>query len=115
MTARVRPGLNGPEDVEAAFAAMNGAPAVLEAFVPFAREVSVIGARSLTGQVVCFDPAENVHRDGILHTSTVTTATARGIRTDAVLMTAKVLNTLDYVGVIGVENVRAAGQFPAGE
>ena len=90
-------------DAEAAWAAMKNAPSVLEGMIDFNREVSVIGARSLTGQVVCFDPAENVHRDGILHTSKVSSATARGIRTDAVLMTAKILNALDYVGVIGVE------------
>ncbi|MEM7056271.1 MAG: 5-(carboxyamino)imidazole ribonucleotide synthase [Pseudomonadota bacterium] len=96
---RLRPG----DDIAAALEAMSGAPAILEGLIPFEREVSVIGARSLDGQVVCFDPAENVHRDGILHTSTVSSATARGIRTDAVLTTAKVLNALDYVGVIGVE------------
>ncbi|MEM9139297.1 MAG: 5-(carboxyamino)imidazole ribonucleotide synthase [Pseudomonadota bacterium] len=95
--------LGGAGDAQAAFEAMAGAPAILEGFVPFVREVSVIGARSLTGQVVCFDPAENVHRDGILYTSTVTSAVARGIRTDAVLTAAKILNALDYVGVIGVE------------
>ena len=96
---RLRPG----DDLAAAFEAMAGAPAILEGLVPFQREVSVIGARSLDGQVVCFDPAENVHRDGILHTSTVNAAVARGIRTDAVLITAKILNALDYVGVMGVE------------
>lgn len=95
--------LHAGDDFAAAVKAMADAPAILEGLVPFQREVSVIGARSLSGQVVCFDPAENVHRDGILHTSTVSSATARGIRTDAVLITAKILNALDYVGVIGVE------------
>ncbi|MEM0942405.1 MAG: ATP-grasp domain-containing protein, partial [Pseudomonadota bacterium] len=55
-----------------AWDAMQGAPAIAEQLVAFTREISVIAARSLAGQVVCFDPAENVHRDGILHTSTVT-------------------------------------------
>ena len=50
---------------------MNGAPCVLEGFVEFTHEVSVIGVRAVDGQVACFDPGENVHRDGILHTTTV--------------------------------------------
>ena len=95
--------LDGPGDAAAAFAAMAGAPAILEGFVPFVRELSVIGARSLDGQVVCFDPGENVHRDGILHTTTVNAAVAKGIVADAALTTGRILNALDYVGVIGVE------------
>ena len=45
-----------------------------ESFVAFEREVSIIAARAMDGTVVCFDPAENVHRNGILHTSTVPAA-----------------------------------------
>jgi 5-(carboxyamino)imidazole ribonucleotide synthase len=97
--ARIR----GPEDAGAAFAGLAGAPAIYEAMVPFEREVSVIGARGLDGRVVCYDPGENVHRDGILRTTTVTGAVARGIRADAALTAGRILNALDYVGVIGVE------------
>ena len=82
---------------------MNDAPAVLEGFVEFSHEVSVIAARSLSGEVACFDPGENVHRDGILHTTTVPARLSSAQRTDAVLMAAKILNALDYVGVLGVE------------
>lgn len=88
---------------EAAWQAVDGAPGVLEGFVDFRREVSVIAARGLSGEVVCYDPGENVHRDGILHTTTVTAAAARGIRADAVLTAGRLLNALDYVGVMGVE------------
>ncbi len=97
--ARVRE----PGDAAAAFAAMQGAPAIYEALVPFEREVSVIAARGLDGQVVSFDPGENVHRDGILRTTTVTGAVGRGIRADAALIAGRLLNALDYVGVVGVE------------
>ncbi|RBW58906.1 5-(carboxyamino)imidazole ribonucleotide synthase [Ruegeria sp. A3M17] len=95
--------LRGPEDAEAALADMAGAPAILEGFVNFSHEVSVIAARGIDSQVACFDPGENVHRDGILHTTTVPARLAPAQRTDAVLLAANILNALDYVGVMGVE------------
>ncbi len=90
-------------DTEAAFAAMKGAPAILEGVVDFTREISVIAARSLGGQVAAYDPGENVHKSGILHTTTVPAQIVPEHRNAAVLLAGKVLNTLDYVGVIGVE------------
>jgi 5-(carboxyamino)imidazole ribonucleotide synthase len=93
-----------PEDVPAgAFEALGGVPLILESFVPFEREVSIIAARSSDGSVACYDPAENVHRNGILHTSTlparISEATAKIARESA----EKLLAALDYVGVIGME------------
>ncbi|MBM1690194.1 5-(carboxyamino)imidazole ribonucleotide synthase [Sulfitobacter geojensis] len=95
--------LRTPDDADQAFADMNGAPAVLEGFVDFTHEVSVIAARSPAGDVACYDPGENVHRDGILHSTTVPANLTSSQRMDAVLLAAKVLNALDYVGVLGVE------------
>ncbi len=95
--------LKTPEDAESALADMAGAPAILEGFVNFSHEVSVIAARGLDGQVACFDPGENVHRDGILHTTTLPARLTASQRTDAVLLAANILNALDYVGVMGVE------------
>ncbi len=95
--------LRAPEDAADALAAMNGAPAVLEGFISFSHEVSVIAARGLDGSVACFDPGENVHRDGILHTTTIPARLTLAQRTDAVLLAARILNALDYVGVMGVE------------
>ncbi|WP_298852501.1 5-(carboxyamino)imidazole ribonucleotide synthase [uncultured Ruegeria sp.] len=95
--------LRSPEDATAALADMAGAPAVLEGFVDFSHEVSIIAARGLDGQVACFDPGENVHRDGILHTTTIPARLSPGQRTDAILLAANILNALEYVGVMGVE------------
>lgn len=92
-----------PEDAPAAWAAMNGAPAVLEGFITFTHEVSVIAARGLDGAVACFDPGENVHRSGILHTTTIPARLSPGQRSDAILAAARILNALDYVGVLGLE------------
>lgn len=86
-----------------AIKAMKGAPAILEGFVDFSHEVSVIAARGMDGSVACFDPGENVHRNGILHTTTVPARLSPSQRTDAILLAANILNALDYVGVMGVE------------
>ena len=95
--------LNSLAEADAAFAAMQGAPAVLEGYVAFTHEVSVIAARGLDGSVAAYDPGENVHKDGILRTTTLPARLTAGQRNDAVLMAAKVLNALDYVGVLGME------------
>lgn len=95
--------LRSADDAASALADMAGNPAVLEGFVDFTAEVSVIAARSPAGEVACFDPGENVHRDGILHTTTVPANISATLRTDAVLLAARILNALDYVGVLGVE------------
>ena len=92
-----------PADAPAALAAMQGAPAVLEGFIPFDREVSVIAARSTTGQIAAYDPGENVHDAGILRTTTVPARLSPAQRSDAVLIAARILNALDYIGVLGVE------------
>lgn len=90
-------------DAETALAQMNGAPAVLEGFIDFSHEVSVIAARGTDGSVACYDPGENVHKDGILSTTTVPARLSPSQRTDAILLAARILNALDYVGVMGVE------------
>ena len=90
-------------DVPAALVAMNGAEAVLEGFVHFDREVSVIAARALDGSIAAYDPGENLHQDGILRTTTVPARLSPALRSDAVLIAARILNALDYVGVMGVE------------
>ncbi len=95
--------LKSAADAESAHQAMAGAPAILEGFVEFTHEVSVIGARGLDGSIACFDPGENVHRDGILHTTTVPARLSPSQRSDAILIAAKILNALEYVGVLGVE------------
>ena len=95
--------ITGPQDTDAAFRAMRGAPAILEGFVDFSREVSVIAARGTGGQVAAYDPGENLHEGGILRTTRVPAELPPEHRTAAVLMAGKILNALDYIGVIGVE------------
>jgi 5-(carboxyamino)imidazole ribonucleotide synthase len=96
---RLKPG----DTADAIWPQMDNQPCVLEGFIDFTHEVSVIGARAQDGQVACFDPGENVHRDGILHTTTVPAKLTTSQRMDAVILTGQILNALDYVGVLGVE------------
>ncbi|QTN36497.1 5-(carboxyamino)imidazole ribonucleotide synthase [Cognatishimia activa] len=95
--------LSEDSDPAAAMEEVAGAPSVLEGFVTFSHEVSVIAARGTTGEVACFDPGENVHEGGILRTTTVPARLPGSMRMDAVLMASQILNALDYVGVLGVE------------
>lgn len=95
--------LKSVDDADKAWADMADAPSVLEGFIDFSHEVSVIAARGQGGDVACFDPGENVHKDGILDTTTVPANLSAGQRMDAVLLAANILNALDYVGVMGVE------------
>ena len=90
-------------DLAPALAAMGGAEAVLEGFVEFTHEVSVIAARGQDGAVAAYDPGENLHEDGILRRTTVPARLTPSQRTDAVLLAARILNALDYVGILGVE------------
>ena len=95
--------LTAPGEAAEAIAAMAGAPAILEGFVDFAMEISVIAARGLSGEVACFDPGQNLHQGGILRRTTVPAPIPAALRTDAVLLAGRILNALDHVGVLGVE------------
>lgn len=95
--------LMSTDDAAQALADMAGAPAVLEGFIDFSAEISVIAARSPTGEVACFDPGENVHEGGILRKTTVPANVKSSLRMDAVLLAGRILNELEYIGVLGVE------------
>lgn len=89
--------------VEFAWAEVGAAPSILEAFVPFVREISIIGARGSDSEIKLYDPTENVHRNGILKTSAVPAAISDETAQKARAVTRNMLEELDYVGVIGVE------------
>lgn len=90
-------------DAAQALGSMGGADCVLEGFIDFTHEVSVIAARGLDGSISCYDPGQNVHRGGILHTTTLPAKLSPNQRSDAILLAARILNSLEYVGVMGVE------------
>ncbi|MEM8592534.1 MAG: 5-(carboxyamino)imidazole ribonucleotide synthase [Pseudomonadota bacterium] len=94
----------GPDDDPTeAFEALNEAQAILEGFIEFTCEISVIAARGQDGSIACYDPGQNVHEGGILRTTTVPANVPARLKTDAVLAASRILNALGYVGVLGVE------------
>ncbi|MCJ8158519.1 5-(carboxyamino)imidazole ribonucleotide synthase [Sphingomonas sp. LaA6.9] len=96
--------LHSPADADDAWKALGGRPAILEGFVRFEREFSVIVARGIDGREVSWDPADNLHDHGILSHCVVP---AGGIverqAQEARLLAMRVAEKLDYVGVLTLE------------
>ena len=92
-----------PKDLEAVLDVTQNTPAILEGFVNFDREISVIVARSASGDVAAYPVGENVHTNHILDTTDVPANVSERVEAKAKVMAAKVANALDYVGVMGVE------------
>jgi len=90
-------------DPEAVWREVGGQPCILEAFVPFEREVSVIAARGGDGSVESFDVTENEHRDHILKTSRVPAALADAAAREAQRIAETIAERFAYVGVLAVE------------
>ncbi len=86
-----------------AYRQLAGVPLVLESLVAFEREISVIAARSPSGDIAAYDPAENIHKDGILHSSTLPARISASTAQAAKEASRTLLEGLDYVGVIGIE------------
>lgn len=91
------------KDLENVQGVTGGTPAILEGFIQFDREVSVIVARSASGDVAAYPVGENVHTDHILDTTTVPANIKDMIEAKAKVIATKVANALEYVGVMGVE------------
>jgi len=89
---------------------------IAEGIVPFEAEISVIVARSLDGDVSCFEPARNTHTDGILVRSEVPSGMGEEVALLARAHASTVITALDYVGVLGLELfVLADGSILANE
>ncbi len=90
-------------DPQAAWREVGGQPCILEAFVPFEREVSVVAARARDGAVECFDVTENEHRDHILKISRVPAALPAHGAEEARRIAETIAHKFNYVGVLAVE------------
>ncbi|MGH6742077.1 MAG: 5-(carboxyamino)imidazole ribonucleotide synthase [Bradyrhizobium sp.] len=91
------------DDPSRIWAELGTKSAILEAFIPFEREISVIAARSADGEVECFDVTENEHRDHILKISRAPAAIPDALALEARAIAARIATALDYVGVLAVE------------
>jgi 5-(carboxyamino)imidazole ribonucleotide synthase len=91
------------DDLDAVWDALGTRSAILEAFVPFEREVSVIAARSANGEVTCYDVTENEHRHHILKFSHAPAAIPDSLAAQARGIAEKIASALNYVGVLAIE------------
>jgi 5-(carboxyamino)imidazole ribonucleotide synthase len=108
--------LRSEADAKAAFAQLGATPLILEGFVKFSRELSIIAARSSCGEVACYPLVENHHAGGILRKTiapapSISEALDRAARQHI----EKLLAHLDYVGVLALELFEVDGQLLANE
>ena len=90
-------------DPIAAWRSVHNEPCILEGFIVFEREVSVVAARTREGKVECFEVTENEHRDHILKTSRVPAKITPAIAKQARQVATRIAKAFDYVGVLAVE------------
>jgi 5-(carboxyamino)imidazole ribonucleotide synthase len=96
--------LHRPADVEPAWRKLGGVPLILEGFIPFDREVSQLGVRGRDGSVQMYPLVENVHREGILRrTLAPAPHTGQEVQKEAGEAVRRVMEELQYVGVLAVE------------
>ena len=97
--------LKAESDLEGAFEKLpKDAPCIVEAFVPFKREISIVAARGANGELASYPVIENVHKNHILHTSTVPASdTTEAFSQKAAGLAFQIMQKLDYVGVMATE------------
>lgn len=105
-----------PEDAEIAWQTLGGRPLILEGFVPFDRELSIIAVRSAAGETAFYPLAENEHREGMLHRS-LAPAERLGeeLSERAAEFASRVLTELDYAGVLAIEFFQEGPRLIANE
>ncbi|MBK8753749.1 MAG: 5-(carboxyamino)imidazole ribonucleotide synthase [Candidatus Competibacteraceae bacterium] len=102
------------DDLEPAWQALGGVPLILEGFVPFEREVSVLAIRSSSGEIACYPLVENHHRDGILRLSRAPFS-GPDLERKGWDYAQRLLNRLDYVGLLAIEFFVKDGRLIANE
>ncbi|MEJ0092916.1 MAG: 5-(carboxyamino)imidazole ribonucleotide synthase [Methylocella sp.] len=90
-------------DLAVTFRSLGGAPAILEAMVPFAKEISVVAARGADGAFAAYDVCENSHENHILKLTRAPARLAPETAAEAIELTRTIADALDYVGVLAVE------------
>ncbi len=100
----------------AALAALGGVPCLVEASVPFERELSVIGVRGGAGRVAVYPLVENHHAGGILQLSLAPAPRlSAALQASGAALCVRILEALDYRGVLAVECFQVAGRLLASE
>jgi 5-(carboxyamino)imidazole ribonucleotide synthase len=95
--------IESPEDIQAAFEKLDGNECVLEAFVDFKKEVSVVCARNEKGDFAHYGVIENAHTNHILDISFAPASVAHNVWEEAIEVAKGIAGKLDYVGTMCVE------------
>ena len=90
-------------DLAVTFRTLGGAPAILEAVVPFSKEISVVAARGPGGEFAAYDVCENIHENHVLKSTRVPARLQPGIAAEATRLTRVIADALVYCGVITIE------------
>ena len=102
--------------IERSFNALGGNALIAEEMIPFTHEMSVIGVRQADGQTVFYPPVENVHREGILRRSIAPAPSATPEMSALALdYCQRILDRLEYVGVLAMELFAVDGKLLANE
>lgn len=95
--------VHGEDEAAAVWARLGGGEAVVEQVVDFVCEVSVVAARGVDGTMVDYGAVENVHQHHILHLTKAPAGVSAQVAAEASALTRRVMEALDYVGVLCVE------------
>ena len=95
--------VHNTSEIKAALEATKGAEAILEGFIQFDREISVVVARSVDGDVAAFPVGENIHTNHVLDITTVPANISDMVEAKAKVKATRIANSLEYVGVLAVE------------
>jgi 5-(carboxyamino)imidazole ribonucleotide synthase len=108
--------LRSPEEAATAWQEAEGQPLILEGFVPFARELSILAVRGWDGATACYPLVENTHRGGILRRSLAPAPDVSAVlQTRAAGYAKRVLDALGYVGVLAIELFQVGDDLLANE
>jgi 5-(carboxyamino)imidazole ribonucleotide synthase len=107
--------LKSASDLDAAWEALGGVPLILEAWVAFEREVSVIAVRSRSGELRTYPLVQNWHAEGILSASLAPAPDAGELNAAALRYASLIAERLDYVGVFALEMFVSGGRLLGNE
>lgn len=95
--------LRTEEDIATAAALLKNSRCVLESWIPFAKEISIVITKSTNGELECFPLGENVHVNNILHETIVPARVSEAVRQQAAVLAKKIARQLELVGTLAIE------------
>lgn len=108
--------IESEEDIQTAWRSLHGVPLIVEGFVPFSRELSVIATRDKGGEICVYPLSCNTHIDGILHRSELPAPDiSQNLKATAQALITRVMTELDYVGTLAIELFEVRGEILANE